>query len=81
MENRTKLNGKDFEVLGNILAFIKDNGFSPTFRELAEMLGYNSTSTVHRYLQRLQDAGVITYEPTKPRTIAITANVHVNFGH
>lgn len=81
MENRAKLNGKDFEVLGNILAFMKENGFSPTFRELADMMGFNSTSTVQRYLQRLQDAGVIRYEATKPRTIAITANVHVNFGH
>ena len=81
MENMNRLTGKDLEVLGNVLAFIKDNGFSPTFRELAEMLGYNSTSTVHKYLQRLQEAGLITYEATKPRTIAITGNVHVNFGH
>lgn len=81
MENMNRLTGKDFEVMGNILAFIKENGFSPTFRELAEMLGYTSTSTVHRYLQRLQEAGLITYEATKPRTIAITGNVHVNFGH
>lgn len=79
MENSSKLNGKDFEVLAHILAFIKDNGFSPTFRELAAMTGYNSTSTVHYYLQRLQDAGLIKYEATKPRTIAITGNVHVNF--
>lgn len=75
-----KLSGKDFEVLGNIIAYIKENGFSPTFRELAEMMGFSSTSTVHHYLQRLKDAGVITYESTKPRTIAITGNVHVNFG-
>lgn len=81
MESRTKLKGKDFEVLGNILAFIKENGFPPTVRELCGMLGYGSTSTVHRYLQRLQEAGAITYEPTKPRTIAITGNVHVNWGH
>lgn len=81
MENMNRLTEKDFEVMGNILAFIKENGFSPTFRELAEMLGYTSTSTVHRYLQRLQEAGLITYEATKPRTIAITENVHVNFGH
>lgn len=77
MENR-KITAKQIKVLENILMFINENGFSPTVRELCAMLGYSSTSTAHHYLQQLQDAGIISYEPTKSRTIRVVGHVHLN---
>lgn len=64
-----KLSDKDLEVLTGIVMFLNENGFPPTVRELCNILGYASTSTVHRYLRRLSEAGAISYEPSKPRTL------------
>ena len=68
MERLTK---SQCQVVEEIRVFIEENGYSPTIRELCEILGYKSTSTVHAHLQHLRKAGLITYEATKPRTIAI----------
>ncbi len=39
---------------------IKANGFAPSVRELAVMLGVSSSSTMNRRLNVLESAGVIT---------------------
>lgn len=63
------LSNKELAVVTEIVGFLQENGFPPTVRELCELLGYSSTSTVHHYLKKLSEAGVISYEPTKPRTL------------
>ena len=40
-------------VMVFISDFIDENGWSPTIREIADGLGYGSTSTVHAHIQRL----------------------------
>ena len=64
-----KITEKDYEIMDFIYECITENGFPPTVRELCELLGYSSTSTVHHYLKKLSANGVISYEPTKPRTL------------
>ena len=40
-------------------AYIEENGFAPSVRELGEILGLSSPSSVHTRLQRLVDEGKI----------------------
>lgn len=63
---------KKFQILNCIEDYIRKNGYSPTIRELCELLGYRSTSSVHAYIRQLSDDGFLTYESSKPRTLTIT---------
>ncbi len=67
--SKEQLSNRELAVVTQIVVFLKENGFPPTVRELCGLLGYSSTSTVHRYLKKLSEAGVISYEPSKPRTL------------
>lgn len=59
------------QVLNAIASYIKEKGYPPTVRELAQELGFKSTSTLHAHLQRLEKKGYISKEKGKPRTITI----------
>lgn len=54
-----KLTAKQKLVLNKLKEHITTNGYAPTNRELAEMVGLQSVSTVHGHLQRLQKQGYI----------------------
>lgn len=58
-------------ILDCVAAYIEKHGFSPTVREIQTELGCKSTSTIHDYLHKMMDAGILSFEPTKPRTIVI----------
>ena len=47
------------EILQAIINFIQEHGYSPTVREIGEMVGLKSTSSVHAHLQRMFIEGVI----------------------
>ncbi|MFH1712279.1 MAG: winged helix-turn-helix transcriptional regulator, partial [Patescibacteria group bacterium] len=53
------LTKKQREVLDYIESFIQDNGYTPSYREIAHGLGLSSPSTVHQHIQALCDKGVI----------------------
>ncbi|WP_339064159.1 transcriptional regulator [Tepidibacillus marianensis] len=54
-----------------MIAFTSEHKYPPTVRELCDIIGLASSSTMHGYLKRLQLHGLITWEPEKPRTISI----------
>ncbi len=58
-----------------ILAFIarhcRDNGYPPTVREIGLGVGLASPSTVHAHLAKLESAGHIKRDPTKPRAMFV----------
>jgi repressor LexA len=58
-----------------ILAFIgrhcRDNGYPPTVREIGLAVGLASPSTVHAHLAKLEQAGHIKRDPTKPRAMLV----------
>nr|WP_281412196.1 transcriptional repressor LexA [Miltoncostaea marina] len=58
-----------------ILAFIsrhcRDNGYPPTVREIGLGVGLASPSTVHAHLAKLEAAGHIRRDPTKPRAMFV----------
>jgi len=53
------LTKKQREVLDFIESFIQDNGYTPSYREIAQGMGLSSPSTVHQHIQALCDKGVI----------------------
>ncbi len=58
-----------------ILSFIerhcRDNGYPPTVREIGLGVGLASPSTVHAHLAKLESAGHIRRDPTKPRAMFV----------
>ena len=58
-----------------ILSFIgrhcRDNGYPPTVREIGMAVGLASPSTVHAHLAKLEQAGHIKRDPTKPRAMLV----------
>lgn len=61
---------RDNEVLQYIKDFQKENGYSPSMREMARGL-YISKTTAQRRLYRLLEMGYISMIPRTPRSIVI----------
>jgi len=53
------LTKKQREVLDFIEGFIQENGYTPSYREIASGLGLSSPSTVYQHVQALCEKGVI----------------------
>lgn len=56
MEKQT-LTRKEQEVYSFILEYRRDMRFTPSMREIADGMGLNSVSTVHRHVHSLIDKG------------------------
>ena len=63
---------KQKEILEIIKTFIKENGYSPTIREICRIANIKSTSSVHGQIKKLKDEGHITTGVDMPRSIALT---------
>lgn len=59
------------EVLEAINQYINKHNYPPAFRDIADMLGLKSSSTVSDLLHKLKNKGYISWEPTQPRTLRI----------
>ena len=53
------LTKKQREVLDCIEGFVKENGYTPSYREIAEQLGLSSPATVHQHIKTLCEKGII----------------------
>lgn len=58
-------------VLNAINKYIEEEKISPTVRELCDILGLSSTSTVHEYLSRIEEKGYISRKKESPRSIRV----------
>ena len=63
---------KQKEILEIIKTFIKENGYSPTIREICKLANIKSTASVHGHIKKLKDEGHITTGIDMPRSIALT---------
>ena len=63
------LTRREKEVYDYICATIEDNGYSPSVRDIRDDLGIKSTSTVHAYINRLEEKGYIKKQDGKSRTV------------
>lgn len=62
---------REDEIINIIKTYWKKHNFSPTVREIAKKASVTSTSTVLRYLNNLQEKGLIEWQQRSPRTIQI----------
>lgn len=62
---------KQRKVLEFIKKELKTKGYPPSVREICSGVGIKSTSTVHSYLERLEEMGLIRRDSSKPRAIEI----------
>ena len=51
--------------------FTQENGYAPSVREICAAVGLQSTATVHYHLNALRDAGLISMDEMKKRTISL----------
>lgn len=68
------LTTREEEILNFIWDTILKEGFPPTVREIGKALHLHSTSTVHNYLNRLEDMGIIKRNPSHSRAIEIVSD-------
>ncbi len=67
----TKLTQREREIYDFILNAIRNEGYSPSVRDICSALNMKSTSTVHTYLERLESKGMIQKESGKSRTLRV----------
>ena len=60
-------------ILQSIVSYIEKHGYAPTVREIGEMTGLKSTSTVQRHLEILRKEGKIESDAgfNSPRAIRV----------
>lgn len=68
LEKKRDKQGEIYDVIKN---HILDKGYPPSVREICDVVGLKSTSTVHGHLERLEKKGLIRRDPTKPRAIEL----------
>lgn len=59
------------EIYNCIVDFIKIHKYSPTVREIGDITGLKSTSSVYRHMAKMQADGQIFFNSESPRTIVV----------
>ena len=57
------------EILDHIGSYIQENGYAPSFEEIADAFGYSSLATVHEHLSNLERKGYIRKAYNESRSI------------
>lgn len=70
--NEVDLSQRQLEILAFIRGHCERNGYPPTVREIGSAVGLASPSTVHAHLSKLESAGHIRRDPTKPRAMLVS---------
>ncbi|MBQ4137576.1 MAG: transcriptional repressor LexA [Clostridia bacterium] len=69
-----KLTEKERALYDYISKKIKEEGFAPSVRDICAALGWKSTSTVHVYLEKLEEKGLIRKQSNKSRALKVEEN-------
>ncbi|MDQ0285745.1 repressor LexA [Desulfofundulus luciae] len=67
----TALTPREKIILEVIKENIRTKGYPPSVREIGQIVGLKSSSTVHNYLKRLEHKGLLRRDPTKPRALEL----------
>jgi repressor LexA len=59
------------EILNYLTLYSEQNGYAPSFEEIAEQFSYNSLATVHEHLSNLERKGFIKRSYNESRAIEI----------
>nr|WP_243237416.1 transcriptional repressor LexA [Heliobacterium chlorum] len=65
------LSERQKRILEFIRSEIRRCGYPPSVREIGDAVGLMSSSTVHGHLNRLEKAGLIRRDPSKPRAMEL----------
>jgi repressor LexA len=65
------LTKRQSEIYEFIKGHLDSTGYPPTVREIGKALGLHSPSTVHAHLAKLEKAGVLRRDPSKPRALEL----------
>jgi repressor LexA len=68
-----ELTQRQREVFDFIRGYVRDHGYPPAVRDIGRALGLASPSTVHAHLSKLERAGLVRRDPTKPRALELLA--------
>ena len=74
MVNEDKL----IKVMDYIRKFFEENGYTPSVREIGKECGIKSTATVHSYLEKLQDRGLLNKATNKKRSVTLNRGTGVS---
>lgn len=66
-----KVEEKIKEITDYLNSYIKDYGYPPSYREIAKATGIKSTNTVKRYVDLLEERGLISKQMSKNRSISV----------
>lgn len=58
-------------IRDQIAAYIEQNGYPPSLRDIMQMAGISSTSVVSHYLRQMKELGWIDFAEGKSRTITV----------
>ena len=67
-----RVSSKREEILAFLRDFSAQNGYAPTVREIMRAVGLKSTASVYYHLSTLNDAGIISMDGGKNRTIRLS---------
>ena len=59
------------EIWNFLVEYVDAHGYPPTVREIGHAVGLTSPSTVHAHLEKLERAGLIRRDATKPRALEV----------
>jgi repressor LexA len=65
------LTDRQRQILECIETAMRERGYPPSVREIGEVVGLSSSSTVHAHLKTLQTLGYLRRDPSKPRAIEV----------
>lgn len=65
---------KQQKILDFVNRQVAEKGYPPSVREICRAVGFKSTSTVHAYIKKLEEEGLIEKDATKPRALRILDN-------
>jgi repressor LexA len=65
---------KQSEVLNFIVGFAEDNGYSPSYQEIANGLGLQSVATIHQHIKALASKGYLKSDFNKRRSLEAVSN-------
>lgn len=72
MRDKSSLTAKQADILHCLYSCIQEKGFPPSIREICSVVGLKSTSSVHSYLEALENKGYIVRENHSSRSIKLT---------
>lgn len=78
MASKNLLTEQDKIAYSAISKFIKENGYSPSVRELCKIMGKSSTATIRYRLKSLEQKGLIKTTSGANRTIRLLNGIEEN---